>query len=110
MVHHTRSIEARRNKETLIEKQNPTVEEFGDFDDSSDEDYILPEDDDDVSIESDAPSEELEDIEGSSEDDIFMERAFTKKDRVNNKSTSRNNGSELNSTSIITATTKGIQR
>ncbi|KAL3649728.1 hypothetical protein CASFOL_006131 [Castilleja foliolosa] len=57
---------------------------LGDCDDSSDEDYILPEDDDnDVSIESDAPSEELEDIEGSSEDDIFMEKTFTKKDQLN---------------------------
>lgn len=65
-------------------QQHPTTEEPGDssseFDDSSDEDYTQPHIDDD--IDSDAPSEQLEDIDGSSDDDIFVQRNVAKQDQV----------------------------
>ncbi|XP_012842426.1 PREDICTED: serum response factor-binding protein 1-like [Erythranthe guttata] len=56
---------------------------FSEDDDSDDGDYIQREDcSDDVDVHSDAPREELEDIDGSSDDEIFLNRQFSKQDLI----------------------------
>ncbi|XP_012838456.1 PREDICTED: uncharacterized protein LOC105958990 [Erythranthe guttata] len=69
--------EASLNEDEPVNKEDAPIFE----DDSSDEDYVQSDNEDgDDDIPSDAPSEEFADIEGSSEDDIFLDRNSSKKD------------------------------
>ncbi|XP_012842727.1 PREDICTED: rRNA biogenesis protein RRP36-like isoform X2 [Erythranthe guttata] len=69
--------EASLNEDEPVNKEDAAIFE----DDSSDEDYVQSDNEDgDDDIPSDAPSEEFADIEGSSEDDIFLDRNSSKKD------------------------------
>ncbi|XP_012844478.1 PREDICTED: ATP-dependent RNA helicase dbp4-like, partial [Erythranthe guttata] len=69
--------EASLNEDEPFNKEDAPIFE----DDSSDEDYVQSDNEDgDDDIPSDAPSEEFADIEGSSEDDIFLDRNSSKKD------------------------------
>ncbi|PIN12516.1 hypothetical protein CDL12_14873 [Handroanthus impetiginosus] len=71
---------AKHNLRIGKRKQAQVNSDSSEFVDSSDENFENEDGED--SGDSDAPSEALEDIEGSSEDDIFIEKSSTKRDLI----------------------------